>query len=92
MSMSAQMRDAMLSPTIAIRMKILLLLRLGIFFSVSVRDWRIFSEIARFSESVNSLLAVNNFPRPGIGRLRMPFLQDSQMSAINPTAPSSIKK
>lgn len=48
-------------PTIEIKIEILLLSKLGIFFSVSVRDWRIFSEIARFSESVNTLLALNNF-------------------------------
>ena len=57
MSISTQTSDKMPSPTI----EILLLSKLGIFFSVSVRDWRIFSEIARFSESVNSLLALNNF-------------------------------
>lgn len=80
------------SPTIAIKMKIPLLSRLGIFFSVSVRDWRSFSEMAHFSESVKFFLAVNNFPRSAAGRTRMPLLRDNQISAINPTVPSSIKK
>ena len=79
------------SPTMAIKMKILLLSRLGIFLSVSLRDWRIFSEIARFSESDNSLLVVDDFPRSEIGRPRMLFFLDSQTSAINPTAPRNIK-
>lgn len=80
------------SPTIAIRMKIRLVSRLGIFFSVSVRAWRIFSEIARFSESVSFFLAVNNFLCSDTERLRMHLLLDNHISAINPTVPSSIKK
>ena len=80
------------SPTVAIMMEILLLSRLGIFFSVALRDWRIFSEIARFSESVSSLLAVNNLPCSAIGRLRARLLLDSQINATSPTVPSSVKK
>ncbi len=71
------MRDKTPSPTIAIKMKIRLVSRLAIFFSVSVRDWRIFSDTSRFSESVNSLLTVNIFLRWKTGRLRMRFLLDS---------------
>ena len=80
------------SPTIAIKMKILFLSRLGIFFSVSVRDWRIFSDIARFAASDKSRLDVNYFPRSVIGRPHMLLFLDSQMSAINPIVPSNIKK